>query len=85
MTADPRVALRQAGVTSVYDSHCDGAHRAVPLDGHFGVALWGANTMDLRALWETLVAVGITPVASIAMALIVLAGIVVIFRKTYRR
>jgi hypothetical protein len=40
--------------------------------------------MDPNALLETVLAVGVTPVASIAMALIVFAGIVMLVRKTYR-
>ena len=40
--------------------------------------------MDPNALFETVLAVGITPVASIAMALLVFGGIVLLVRKTYR-
>jgi hypothetical protein len=41
--------------------------------------------MDLKALAEALVAVGMTPVISIGMALAVVAGILAVSRKLYRR
>jgi hypothetical protein len=41
--------------------------------------------MNLQALGETLVAVGLTPVISIGMALAVVAGILAVSKKMYRR
>ena len=41
--------------------------------------------MDLNALYETLVAVALTPVLSAGMALVVITGIVLLFRRVYRR
>jgi hypothetical protein len=41
--------------------------------------------MDLKALGETLVAVGLTPVISLGMALVVVAGIIAVSRRLYRR
>lgn len=41
--------------------------------------------MDMQALWEALSAVLVTPVASLAMALIVFAGILLLVRRAYRR
>ncbi len=40
--------------------------------------------MDFRALWEALSAVLVTPVVSVAMALIVFAVILLLVRRTYR-
>ncbi len=41
--------------------------------------------MDPKALAEALVAVGATPVISIGMALVVVAGIVALAKKLYRQ
>lgn len=40
--------------------------------------------MDPRALWETVIAVGITPLASLILALAVAAGIYFLVRRTDR-
>ncbi len=40
--------------------------------------------MDLRALWETVIAVGVTPLASFALAAAVAVGIYLLVRKTDR-
>lgn len=40
--------------------------------------------MDPKALWETVIAVGVTPLASLALALAVAAGIYFLVRKTNR-
>jgi hypothetical protein len=60
-----------------------GACLAIPQGGP-DVPLKGAKTMDARALAETLVAVAMTPVISVAMALAVIGGIVLLARKVYR-
>lgn len=41
--------------------------------------------MNFQALWEALSAVFVTPVVSIAMALVVFAVIVLLVRRAYRR
>jgi hypothetical protein len=41
--------------------------------------------MDFGALWEALVAVGITPIVSIGMAVIVVGAIVFLYRRFTRR
>lgn len=41
--------------------------------------------MDFNALYESVVAVGLTPVLSAGLSLVVLTGIVVLFRRVLRR
>ncbi len=45
----------------------------------------GANRMDPKALLETLVALAVTPVVSLAMVAAVVAGILVVAKKVYRQ